>query len=136
MGMHDAAASQHQGADSCLLATRRRECLLTPLSRNNSARHNTNTNTTTTSATTSSGLLRSMNRGRQRSGDHEPATFSLAGEKMMSAEEYGALPRSIQYVTCFLFHFTLRLERPAHRCHVQMLCLLSSLSCLSRVLAG
>jgi hypothetical protein len=130
--MHDAAASQYQGADSCLLATRRRECLLTPLSRNNSARHNTNT--TTTSATASSGLLRSMNRGRRRSGDHEPATFSLAGEKMMSAEEYGALPRSIQYVTCFLFHSETRTAgTPLSRA---MLCLLSSLSCLSRVLAG
>jgi hypothetical protein len=123
MVMHDAAGSQYEGTDSCFLATRRRECLPTPLGRNNSVRHNTTTNTTITTAT-SSGLLRSMARGRRRSGDNEPATFSLAGERMMSAEEYGALPRSIQYVTCFLF--ILRLEPT--RLSRAVLCLLFQVS--------
>jgi hypothetical protein len=126
MGIHDAAGSQYQGTDSCLLATRRRECLPTPLGRNNSVRHNT-TNTTTTTTTASSGLFGSMNRSRRRSGDNEPAAYSLAGERMMSAEEYSALPRSIQYVTCF--PFLLRLSSPAHGCHVH--CSVCSLHCLA-----
>jgi hypothetical protein len=109
MASYDAAGLQHDaapaGKDSRTTAsspyppaTHRPEvCLHSPscATRQDSKKKNTTTASTTITGST---LLRSMTRSRRRSGDCERAMFSLAGGKMMSAEEYMALPRSVQYV--------------------------------------
>ena len=99
MVLRDAAAAhthQHAGpagtdkdSRAALPETRRRrECCLPT----------TTPPTSSSSKSSNTPLLQSVTRSRRRSGENEPVMFSLAGERMMSAEEYSALPRSIQYV--------------------------------------
>lgn len=99
MVLRDAAAAHTQhhagpaGTDkdsrAALPATRRRRecCLLTTPP------------TSSSSKSSNTPLLYSVTRSRRRSSDNDPVMFSLAGERMMSQEEYSALPRSIQYVS-------------------------------------
>lgn len=100
MVLRDAAAAHTQhhagpagtGTDNISrAATRRRRrerCLLT-----------TPPTTSQSSKSSNTPLLYSVTRSRRRSSDSDPVMFSLAGERMMSQEEYSALPRSIQYVS-------------------------------------
>lgn len=78
-------------------ATRRLECLPTPPSRHGSKRNGT------TTTNPSSTLLRNMTKGRRRSNEGDTGAFSLSGERMMSPEEFDALPSSIQYVGSLSF---------------------------------
>jgi hypothetical protein len=99
MVLRDAAAAhsqQHAGpagtdkdSRAALPATRRRrECCL-----------RTTPPTSSSSKSSNTPLLQSVTKSRRRSSDSDPVMFSLAGERMMSQEEYSALPRSIQYVS-------------------------------------
>jgi len=120
MVLRDAAAAhtqQHAGlagtdkdSRAALPATRRRrECCLPT----------TTPPTSSSSKSSNTPLLQSVTRSRRRSGENEPVMFSLAGERMMSAEEYSALPRSIQYV--FPLLALLKLE-PAALDRVMCIC--------------
>lgn len=117
MVLRDAAAAHSQqhagpaGTDKDSRAAlpaprRRRECCLPKTPPTSSSSKSSNTP-----------LLQSVPRSRRRSGEIEPVMFSLAGERMMSSEEYSALPRSIQYVSS---PYPSETQRPALDRHVHI----------------